>query len=185
MDALKKPETLITAVLALILIGYIAYDYRKHNAQAEKIKTIEEHLSATVRTVDAVTQQTGRIQPLITELVKLKERQEELEELEDKCKELVESLEEMIESLKGQGMSVDIDFPEFGEEKKSKKKGKKGKKDKKSKKEKEKEKKSKKSKKKKQVPDSDESSDDSSSEEEDKSKAIERISRLRDRKKSK
>ena len=74
MDMLKKPETLMIAVLTIIVIGYIAYDYRKHNGQAEKFKQLEENLAATVRTVDSVTRQMGRIEPFAQELLALKER---------------------------------------------------------------------------------------------------------------
>ena len=178
MDAFKKPETLIIAVLAIVLIGYIAYDYRKHNAQSEKVKQIEEHLSVTVRAVDTIAQQMGRINPMAQELIKLKERQEELEELEEKCEELTETLEDMLAILKDNGITVDLDFPVFGEKKKKKsKKSKKGKKDKRSKRDKDVKKKGKKSKK-------EQSSDSESSSDDDKTKAIARISRIHDKKKN-
>jgi len=168
MDMFRKPEFFIVAIIVIVLIGYIAYDYRKHNAQLEKIKTIEEHLSATVRTVDAITQQTNHIHPMAQELVKLKERQERLEELEDKYEELVESLDEMTQSLKNQGMTVEVDFSEIGN-KKSKKKSKKDKK------------KTKKTKKEASSSDEESSVDEDS----ENDRALARLSRIRDKKKEK
>lgn len=162
----RKPEFFMVAIITIALIGYIAYDYRKHNVQLEKIKTIEEHLSVTVRAVDAITQQTNHIHPMAQELVKLKERQERLEELEDKYEELVELLDEMTQSLKNQGMTVEVDFS-GNSNKKSKKKNKKDKK------------KIKKT--------EDPSSDEGSSTEEDSEndRALARLSRSRDKKKEK
>lgn len=172
MDSLKKPENIFTLVLGIVLVGYIVYDYRKHGSQAEKIKQIEDNLAATVQRVGQMTEGINRLAGFTQELVKLKERQEELEEdHQDKFNELIDSLEDLVSQVKKAGISVDVDFPE-GEDKKKKKKGKKSKKSKKDKKSK-----------KRKDDSSDDESDDSSDEESKNSETLDRMSRLKEKRK--
>ena len=181
MDALKKPETLITVVIAIILVSYIAYDFRKHSASSDRIKQLEDNLASTVRAVDTLSQQAAKMNHLAQELIKLKERQEDLEDdSSEKMTELVQSLEDLVDQLKKGGVNVDVDFPE-AEEKKSKK----GKKSKRGKKEVKKPKRGKKAKKEESESES-ESDDDSSDDEDSKSsEALDRMSRIRDKRRDK
>lgn len=180
MDALKKPETLITVVIAIILVSYIAYDFRKNSASSDRIKQLEDNLASTVRAVDILSQQAAKMNHLAQELVKLKERQEDLEDdSTEKTTELIQSLEDLVDQLKKGGVNVDVEFPET-EEKKSKK----NKRGKKSKKEVKKTKKTKRAKKEESESES-ESDDDSSDEEDTKSSSLDRMSRIREKRQNK
>lgn len=196
MDSLKKPETLFLVILAIVVIGYIVFDYRKHNSQNEKAKQTEEHLAATIRLVDQHTKKIIQMDTLAQELVRLKERQEELEEeleekeeIKEKYEELVEVFDDLVQSLKKNGIEVDVEVPELdsSSSKKGKKKGGKKKGGKKGGKEEKKKggkkkggKKGKKSKK----DDSSSEEEDSSSDDESSDKAVERMSRIQEKRRS-
>ena len=170
MDLFKKTETLSSVILAIVLVGYIAYDYRRRNLDLLEMKVLKEHLSGTIQAVDKISQQFGRFDIITKELVTLKEKneekQEEFEALEEKYEELCNFLENLIEELEEKGISLEVEVPNSKRDKKNKRNKKNPKKNSK--------KNSKKSKK--------ESSDEESSGDEKATKAVERLARIRSHK---
>lgn len=183
MEMLRKPEILLIAVLAIVLIGYIAYDYRKHNSHLEKIRQLEEHLSLTVRTVEGLGQRLNQFAAFGQELINLKERQEEFEEVEEKCQELVDTFDDLTEALQEHGISLDLDLPVFVTPRKGNKRNfdKKGK----GRRNKRKQDKKEKSRRKRKVDTSSSDSESDASSEDEKTRALERLSKAREKKKSK
>jgi nitrogen regulatory protein PII-like uncharacterized protein len=174
MSPFKKPEFLVIIVLAIVLIGYIAYDYRKHNSNEERLKRFEENLATTAKAVGDYTTKFALINTIVSEIRTLKEEIEEVKIIQEKCDELVDIIDELITAVNANGINIDVDLPEFIEKRKSSKK---------SKKSKSKNKRSKRSKRSKKEVESNSSDDedDSSDEDEKNNKAMERLSRVRNK----